>query len=201
MSQSLEQQTRNALDFVQKLFLEISYLIKEVEGLLYREEERFVIGRPSGYGVTSGKSTGLEPTNVEWWLPKAFTVIFVPEEQTSIHGGITNTPFHDQLKVLLLDIELEGKKNKTPRILAGFVFDINVKRKDHTKFEHLMFEFVNSRDKVFAQAPNIIYEDSYVSMKGEVFCLPLFSISSSDEVSKKVVEPMLAAYRRSKSNG
>lgn len=196
MSQSLEQQTRNALDFVQKLFLEISYLIKEVEGLLYREEERFVIGRASGYGVTSGKSTGLEPSNVEWWLPKAFTVIFVPEDRTSLHGGITNTPFDDQLRLLLLDVELEGKKNKIPRILAGTLFDIQVKRKDHTKFEHLMFEFVNSREKLFAKVPDITYEDSYVSMKGDVFSLPLFSISSSEEVTQKIVEPMLAAYRK-----
>lgn len=196
MSQSLEQQTRNALDFVQKLFLEISYLIKEVEGLVYREEERFVIGRASGYGVTSGKSTGLEPANVEWWLPKAFTVIFVPEDRTSLHSGITNTPFDDQLRLLLLDVELEGKKNKIPRILAGTLFEIQVKRKDHTKFEHLMFEFVNSREKLFAKVPDITYEDSYVSMKGDVFSLPLFSISSSEEVTQKIVEPMLATYRK-----
>ena len=42
MTQNLEMQTRNALTFVQKLYFEISYLIKEVEGLLHLEDEEFV---------------------------------------------------------------------------------------------------------------------------------------------------------------
>src|SRR5665647_634698 len=108
MTQNLEMQTRNALNFVQKLYFEISYLIKEIEGLLlHTEDEEFVIVRPSGYAVTSGKSTGLEPANVEWWLSKAFTVFFVPDKDTKLQSGTTTTPFHNHLRILLLDIELE----------------------------------------------------------------------------------------------
>jgi len=194
MTQNLEIQTRNALDFVQKLYFEISYLIKEVEGLLHQEDEEFVIGRPSGYGVTSGKSTGLEPANVESWLTKAFTVFFVPDKETKLHNGTTTTPF-DNLKVILLDIELEGKKNKTPRVLAGVLYDIRSKRDNYTKFEHMMFEFIYSRDKVFASVPELKYEDSYLSMKGKLFSLPLFSVQTSEDIVQKIVEPMLTIYR------
>ena len=35
------QQTNLAFDFIQKLNLEVSYLIKEVEAMLSEEEERF----------------------------------------------------------------------------------------------------------------------------------------------------------------
>ena len=34
-------QTRLAFEFIQKLYFEISYLIKEMEGLLAEEEEEF----------------------------------------------------------------------------------------------------------------------------------------------------------------
>jgi len=195
MSQNLEMQTRNALNFVQKLYFEISYLIKEVEGLLHLEDEEFIIGRPSGYGVTSGKSTGLEPANVESWLSKAFTVFYVPDKETKLQSGTTTTPVHNQLRVLLLDIELEGKKNKIPRIIAGVLYDIRSKRNNYTKFEHLMFEFVYSRDKIFASAPELNYEDSYLSMKGNLFNLPLFSVQTSEDITQKIVGPMLAQYR------
>jgi len=196
MTQNLEMQTRNALNFVQKLYFEISYLIKEVEGLLHLEGEEFVIGRPSGYGVTSGKSTGLEPANVESWLSKAFTVFYVSDKETKLQGGQTTTPFHNELKVLLLDIELEGKKNKIPRIMAGVLYDIRPKRDNYNKFEHLMFEFNYSRDKIFASAPDLNYEDSYLSMKGDLFNLPLFSVQTSEDISQKIIDPMLAKYRK-----
>lgn len=196
MTQSLDNQTRNALTFIQKLYFEISYLIKEVEGLLHLEEEEFVIGRPAGYAVTSGRSTGLDPANVEWWMSKAFTVFFVPDFETKLHNGQTTTPFHEQLKILLLDIELEGKKNKVPRIIAGVLYDIRSKRNDYIKFEHLMSQFIGSRDKIFASFPNLNYEDSYCSMKGNLFSLPLFTVQSSQDIAQKIIEPMLIKFRK-----
>ncbi len=35
-------------------------LRKEVEAMLSEEDERFIIGKPSGYGITARSSTGLE---------------------------------------------------------------------------------------------------------------------------------------------
>jgi hypothetical protein len=132
---------------------------------------------------------------VESWLSKAFTVFFIPNKDTKIQSGTTTTHFVDGLKLILLDIEIEGKKSKRPRILAGVLYDIRPKKTDHTKFEHMMFEFVYNRDKVFASAPFLDYEDNYLSMKGKLFALPLFSVESSEDVVEKIVEPMLQVYR------
>jgi hypothetical protein len=71
------EQTRLAFEFIEKLYLEASYLVKEIEGMLAEEEEKFIIGRPSGYGVTTRSSTGLEPNFVRLWLLKKFGVFFV----------------------------------------------------------------------------------------------------------------------------
>ena len=102
----LVQQTKNAFDFVQKLYFEISYLIKEVEGLLQQEEEEFLIARPSGYGVTAKSSTGLEPINVENWISKTLTVCFIPASSTETKGGQTITPIEESLRTLFLHIDL-----------------------------------------------------------------------------------------------
>ena len=58
------EQTNLAFDFIQKLNLEVSYLIKEVEAMLSEEGERFIIGNPAGYGISARSSTGLETANV-----------------------------------------------------------------------------------------------------------------------------------------
>lgn len=43
----LVEQTYLAFDFLTKLFHESAYLIKEIEGLLGKEPEDFLIGKPS----------------------------------------------------------------------------------------------------------------------------------------------------------
>ena len=96
------EQTNLAFDFIQKLNLEVSYLIKEVEAMLSEEEERFIIGKPSGYGITSRGSTGLETTNVSLWLLRRFAVCFIPEGETKIQNGQTVTELHDNLRILYL---------------------------------------------------------------------------------------------------
>lgn len=101
------------------------------------------------------------------------------------------------MKLILLDIQLEGKKDKAPRITAGTLYNIKNKKQDYTKFEHLMFEFVYNREKLFATAPHVNYEDSYMSLKGKLFSLPLFSMKSSDDVIQKIVVPMLKGFRGS----
>jgi len=195
MSKKLLDQAANSIEFVQKLFFEISYLIKEVEGLLGQEDEKFIIGRPSGYHVTNRTSSGLEPLNVDIWLPKTFTVFFCREEDTTTKKGQTITPFASGLKILILDIALSNKQGIKPRIAAGCLWDIKSKRKDHTKFEYLMWEFAYNRHKIFANLPKINYEDSYMECQGEFVVKNLFDINDSESVVKKLVEPMLKIYR------
>ena len=191
MSKELEDQTKNAFDFIQKLFFEVSYLIKEVEGMLQLEEEQFVICRPSGYAVTTRTSTGLEPSNVELWLPRAFTVCFCPSDKTKMEKGQTNTPITDDLKLLVMDIALKGKQVDSPTILAGCLSNISPK-KEYEKFERFMYAFSYNRGKAFSATS---YEDSYVSFSAQYIKRRLFSIKDSDAVKKELVDPMIKMFR------
>jgi hypothetical protein len=169
-------------------------LIKEVEGLLGQEDEDFVICRPSGYGVTSRTSTGLEPANVGLWMPKAFTVAYVPSAFTKVNKGQTVTEFSDDLKLLLLDIDVASEKGIEPRVAAGCLHDIKDMR-TYDKFERLMGSFSYNRKKIFAGLPTLDWADSYFSFKGDFSIEPLFGINDSDTVVEKLVAPMLGKYR------
>lgn len=196
MSNSLNSQTKNAFEFIQKLFFEISYLIKEVEGLLGQEEERFVICRPSGYGVTSRTSTGLEPMGVENWLPKSFTVCFCREDDTEFKKGQTITQFKDDLKVIIIDIEIVNRNIDEPVIVVGCLRNIKCKKtKQFNKFEHLMWEFTYNREKIFSNELKLSYEDSYFTFEGDLYREPLYSIKNSDDVFTKIIKPLLKIYR------
>ena len=194
MPSELATQTRKAFEFVEKLYFEMSYLIKEVEGLLQREDDKFVILRSSGYSVTTRTSTGLEPLNVEYWLSKSFSVFFCPERMTKLKGGITETKISEDLRLLILHIDLINKEIHEPKIIGGFLYDIISKKDNWNKFENLMWEFSYNGNKVFSKIPHIGYEDSYCSFKGEVFKDKLYSIKNSDDVDKKLVKPMADLY-------
>lgn len=195
MSYDLAEQTRNAFDFVQKLFFEVSYLIKDIEGLLQQEDEKFQIIRPSGYGVTTKSSTGLEPINVEQWLNKNFTVFYCPESITEIRGGQTVTEFRSDLKIIFVHICIFGRNVKQPQIIFGYINDITCKKHDWKKFENIAWEFASNGQKIFKNIPGILYEDSYCSFNGKAKCHDLFDIKSSEDVCDKVVTPILELYR------
>ena len=196
MSRSLAQETKSAFDFISKLYFETSYLIKEVEGQLQQEEEAFVIGRLSGYGVTTRTSSGLDPANVEMWFPKSFTVFFVPEALTEMRRGQTHTALTESLRVLLLHIDLYGKHLDEPRALAGYIGNALSKRKEWTKLESLIHRFAYRRRKVFGKLPQISYDDAACSFEGEVFQRPLYSITSAEDVQDLLVRPMVELYRQ-----
>lgn len=194
MSTTLAEHTQSAFDFISKLYFETSYLIKEVEGQLQQEDEAFVIGRLSGYAVTTRTSSGLDAANVEMWLPKSFTVFFVPEELTEIRRGQTHTALTESLKVLLLHIELYGKHLDEPRVLAGCISRAQSKRRDWRKFESIMHRFAYRTRQVFDTIPNISYDDAACSFEGEVFEQPLYSINSAEDVERLLVRPMVEFY-------
>jgi len=196
MSEDLEVKTQNALEFVEKLFFEVSYLIKEVEGLLKGEPEEFVICRSGGYAVTSRTSAGLEPYGVKMWLPKIFTVCFCEASKTELKGGITITKFTEGLKIIVLHVELEGRHVLSPRVLSGCIRDIEPMKPNKTdKFEKLLWLFSYYPEKIFSELPKFNYKDAYSSFKGEFVNVPLFNLNDSDAVFKKIVEPILTIYR------
>jgi len=193
MDKDLIEQTKTAFDFVQKMYFEISYLIKEIEAIL--QEEEFVIGRPSGYGVSTRTSTGLESLNVENWLPKSFSVFFSQKDLSPMDKGITITRINESLKVLVVHIELFDKEIKKPKITYAIITDIVSNKPKWEKFEYFLSRFSYNGKKIFSSGPNIDYEDTYFKFRGKFHTEDLFSINSSEELKKKIIDPMLKLYR------
>ena len=193
----LIEQNNLAFDFIQKLYLEVSYLIKEIEANLNDEVEEFVIGKPGGYGINSKRSAGLESNYVKLWLLRKFAVFFVPQESTEKKGGQLITPINKDLKVIYLRFMLNGTNIKEPEIIMGVLHDIKTKNK-WEKFEHLMGFFEYNDEKVFKDINNIQYEDAAVSLKGKLHKVNLFDLNDSQAIKSKLVDPALAFYRKVK---
>lgn len=191
------EQTKLAFDFLQKLYLESSYLVKEIEGILNEEIEKFVIGRPSGYGITSKSSTGLEANNLHLWLLRKFAVFFVEEDKTKIKGGATITKLTPNLKVLYLRIVFDDAKVKEPVVYSGALYNIEKRPSGGkwTKFEHVMGYLEYKNDKIFSESENIEYEDSYLKLSGSLIINNLFDINSSDDIMKIIIDPSVEIYR------
>jgi len=192
---NLAEQTHNAFEFIEKLFLETSYLIKEVEGQLQQMPEEFVILRPAGYVVSTVTSTGLEAAGVRKWLRKRVAVAFLPEESTEVRAGQTHTPFSDDLRVLFLTIALNARELIEPAAFFGYVNRIKNKNKNYKKFESILWEFPGFAIKMLNSGPKISFDDGYCSMSGEVKKLKLYSVKTNEDVRKKLVEPMVKLYR------
>lgn len=192
------EQTERAFDFVQKLYLEVSYLIKEVEGLLSEEDENFIIGRPSGYAITARSSTGLEPRNVLLWPLRKLAVFFVPEERTQVKGGTTITRFEPGLKVVYLRIVLADKDLTEPAVYAGVLYDFLKKSKKDKwpmKFEHLMATFEYKDSTAFKTPDSFVYEDVHIRCRGKLQTNKLFDIDNSKQIMRQIIEPTLQLYR------
>ena len=188
-------QTKNAFEYIQKLYLESSYLIKEMEGLLKEEEENFIIGRPSGYGITARSSTGLEQDNVLLWLLRKFAVFFVPKELTETIGGQTITELHDDLKIIYIRIIFDNKNIDQPKIYSGILTDLEGKRPGMNKFEKFMGHIEYNEKKIFSDINNIDYEDVNISMKGSLKEHNLFDINDSEAIMDEIINPLVRGYR------
>jgi len=195
----LIRQTNLAFDFIQKLYTEVSYLIKEVEGLLYEEKEKFVICRPSGYGITARSSTGLESVGVNMWLLRKLTVAFIPETQTKREQGQTVTEINEKLRVLYLKIILDDKNIEQPQIYSGILYDIHKNpqgAKSIKKFENLMGHIEYNDQKIFHNPNNIVYEDTKIKYKGEFISNNLYDLNDSNTLYQKVIVPSLDLFRK-----
>ncbi|MFC1896560.1 hypothetical protein ACFL0Q_07885 [Thermodesulfobacteriota bacterium] len=193
----LIEQSDLAFDFIQKLYLETSYLIKEVEGILHDEEERFVIGRPAGYGITSARSTGLESNSVMQWLMRKLIVFFVPEDKTKVERGQTITMIDNNLRVIILRIVFNDKNINEPVIYPGVLYKIEKKQQTKwTKFEHAMGHIEYNGDKIFKDISEIKFEDAYMKLQGKLKKERLFDIKDSDSIVDIIIKPTLALYRK-----
>jgi hypothetical protein len=191
------EQTKLAFEFIQKLYFEVSYLIKEIEGLLSEEEEKFIIGKPAGYGVSTRKSTSLETSNVGFWLTRKLAVFFVPEEKAESKGGQTVTKIDDDLKVLYLRIVLNDEKIGEPAVYSGVLYSIQRKQAHWPKkFEDVMGHLEYNDHKVFKNPEKIDFEDAYIKIRGELVKNDLFDINDSEAIVNRIIKPSLELYRK-----
>lgn len=189
-------QIRNAFDFIQKLYNESSYLIKEIEGQLGATDYRFQMLRTSGYSVSARSSTGLEPNNVNLWLLRKFAVAFVEESNTEIQKGQNYTEITDKLKVLYFRIILDEKNQPEPQLIFGVFYEIKQYKDWVKKFENLLGNFEYVDNKLFAKFPNIDYEDGTFKLKGKFKKVDLLDINSSNELIEKVIHPALELFEK-----
>lgn len=201
----LIEQNKNAFDYIEKLYLESSYLIKEVAGILEDEEENFLIGKPSGFQISSTTSSGLEPNNVKSWLLKKFSVFFVNNEGngnrkiTIGKRGNTITKISNDLKVLYLKIVLHGENIREPMIYSDVLYGINRagdSSEKFEKFEQFMGYMESNDSKIFRDIKRIDYKDRNIKVKGELIQNKLFEIKDSDTVVNKIINPTLELYRK-----
>ena len=193
--QQIVQQTRLAFDFIEKLYLEVSYLIKEVEGLLADEEEHFVIGRPSGYSVTTRSSQGLEALYVHLWPLRKLAVFFVPEAETRTTGGTTNTKL-ETCKVIYTRIVLDDKDLAEPAIFFGVLHGFekrNAAGEWPTKFEHLMAHRSTANSGL--QKPrNHRIRDTRIRFRGRLLRVNLYDITDTEQISARIIAPALKLF-------
>lgn len=194
----IKNQIKNAFEFIQRLYNESSYLIKEIEGQLGESEYRFQILRPSGYSVSTRSSTGLEANNVSLWLPRKFSVAFVEEDVTEITKGQNFTEISRGLKVLYFKFKLDEKNLDEPKLLFGVFYDIEKYKDWVKKFENLMGTLEYFDNKIFSKFPNIDYKDGTFTIKGKFKMVNLLDINSSLELNEKVLEPVIKMYEQIK---
>jgi hypothetical protein len=189
-------QIQNAFDFIQKLYNETSYLIKEIEGQLGQNEFEFQIIKPSGYSVSTRSSTGLETNNVYLWMPRKLSVAFVEKNLTKTNNGQNITGINKNLKVLYFKFILNEKNQKEPKLLYGVFYEVEQYKDWVKKFEHLMQTLESVDNKVFAKFPNIDYKDAVFKIKGKFKITNLLEINSSLDLSNKVITPIIRMYEQ-----
>jgi len=187
-------QIKNAFEFIQKLFNESSYLIKEIEGQLAENEHRFQILKTSGYAISGRSSNGLEANNVIFWLLRKFGVAFVEETKTELKKGQNFTEINRDLKVIYIRIVLDDKNESAPQLIFGVFYEIEKHKDWIKKYENLMGQFEYVDNKMFAKFPNVDYEDSNFKIKGKFKKVNLLDINSSDELIVKVINPVVKIY-------
>ena len=186
-----------AFDFIQKLYLEVSYLIKEIEGVL--GEHDFVIGRPSGYQITARSSSGLEPNGVNLWLLKRFAVFFAPKDKIVLERGQTKLSIEKPAKVLYVRVILNENNNPEPLIYSGVLYDIQKQPNARwpVKFEQAMQHMQYTDEKIFKNnLMEIDYEDAYMGLKGKLIKNNLLDINNGETIRDLIVKPSLELYEK-----
>jgi hypothetical protein len=193
---------KQAFDVIQKLYFKTSYLIKEIEGMLAEEEEKFVIGKTSDIAISAKMSKGIEAIDIPQWIVGKLAVFYIPQKATQTRSDKictqTFTKFGEKLKLIYLRFILNEKAMKEPYLCVGVLHDI-IKKKQPKRwphiFEDVMLHLEDEDSKVFKKLNPIRYEDQYIKLKGKLSRVNLFDINGSDDIRKKIVQPAVKLFR------
>jgi hypothetical protein len=188
-------QTKAAFDLIQKLYLETSFLLKEIEGLLSAESEKFIMARTSGYAVLAASSNGLDPNQVKMWLYKKISVFFIPNSMTEIIKGQTVTPFEGKPRLLFCRVVFNDDKVSEPGVFFGVLYNIkkvDPNRESLTKIEQMMSPIESHLE---IRLGKFSHSDSYISLDAEINKVNLYEINSSKDIEEKLIKPWLVLYR------
>ena len=193
----------NAFSFIQRLYDETATLIREIERLLGSEPERFMIGRPSGYSISTKGSNSLEQQNVNLWLTRRFAVFFVPESAFTSKGGQTITPL-PTANLMYLRFLLDGYNSfnfgenpiGAPSLLYGVLHDAARPSGKTNSFEKRMTAFEYMEAKLLSDLPNVELGGATGSVTGALQIVPLLTLTDSEAVNDHVIQPLLQQWRR-----
>ncbi len=190
----LIKQTDLAFEFINKLFVETSILIKEVEGIL--KSYGFNMLKPKGYQIIVKSITGIEAA--EQWLYRKYSVGFV--KKTDIKRGRTDTIINELLELLYMRFVLSDSNEKEPVLYFGKLFDIEIKepgKKYFSKFEGILAHIEYNDVSFFNDITKIDYENALIKCKRELFKLNLYDIKNKDDIFKKIIKPFLGISQNS----
>ena len=194
----LNDQTRSAFEFIEKLYAESSYLVKEIEGLLRNKEEIFVIGKQRGYQISASASSGLN--SPEQWIYKKLCAYFVPETMTKIIGGRTETSFSKDLKIIYLIIILSEEELKSPQIAIGILSRFKKLTVRFPKLEYFIISYIDriwNSIKELKGTKHKLYKDSSFEFNVNFVIKDLYDVNSIQDIEKKLVNPALRMFRKS----
>ena len=193
----MNEQTKSAFDFVEKLYSECAYLVKEIEGLLQKQEEKFMIGKQRGYQISASSSLGLK--NPEQWIYKKLCAFFVPASMTKRAGGRTETSFGKDLKIIYLLIILSEERLKTPQIAIGVLSEFKKLTRKIPKVEYFVIPYMERIWEFIIEHGSdskIPYKDLKLEFKAKFVIRDLFDINSVQDVEKKLINPALRFFRQ-----
>lgn len=193
----MNEQTKSAFDFVEKIYSECAYLVKEIEGILQKQEERFKIGKQRGYQISASSSLGLK--NPEQWMYRKLCAYFVPSPLTREVGGRTETSFGKDLKIIYLLIILSEEKLKTPQVAIGVLSEFKKITRRIPKVEYFVIPYMEKIwdfVKRHGSGRNKLYTDSQLEFKTKFMIRDLFDINNVQDVEKKLVNPVLRYFRQ-----
>jgi hypothetical protein len=202
-------QIKNAFDVIQKLYQESSSLIREITSLLSENEREFQLFS-DGDCICSRTSIGLEPKEVNAWALRKFAVAFVEKsivnlanlddsrtENLKLQNGLAScTKINENFKMLYFRFLLDAENQSEPQLIFGVFYDIKFYKDWVKKRGNILIAIEYADDKLFAQFPNVDYENDIFKLKGKLKKVNLPDINKTDKLIEKVVIPAIQMYEK-----